>query len=114
MVASQRGVVVGAGGQARDTAWLIQELGDSVAAIEFVGFVLSDLTHRSERDDASRLLGDFSWLEGHRDKVDALALGIGTPGVRLRLARQLQKDFPALDWPALIHPRAIFERRSSQ
>jgi len=107
-------VVVGAGGQARDTAWLIDELARAGAPFRFRGFVLSDLKFLSARDSKDRLLGDFSWLEQHASEVDALALGIGTPAVRLALADRLAREWPRLEWPSLLHPSVQLDRESAR
>lgn len=107
-------VVVGAGGQARDTAWLIDELARAGAPYRFRGFVLSDLKFLGDRDSKERVLGDFSWLEQHASQVDALALGIGTPAVRLALAEQLAREWPRLEWPGLVHPSVQLDRASAE
>lgn len=107
-------VVVGAGGQARDTAWLIDELARAGSPYRFSGFVLSDLKFLGARDSKERLLGDFSWLEQHASEVDALALGIGTPAVRLALAEQLTREWPRLEWPVLVHPSVQLDRESAE
>jgi sugar O-acyltransferase (sialic acid O-acetyltransferase NeuD family) len=111
MSAPQRIVIVGAGGQARDTAWLVREMAAAGASVECVGFVVSDTSRLSSRD--SEVLGDFGWLEGHAERVDALALGIGTPALRLSLGAELSRAFPRLEWPVLVHPRAVFEHDSA-
>jgi len=113
MKAPLRIVVVGAGGQARDTAWLIAELERAGAPVRFGGFVLSDLKFLSERDSRERILGDFAWLERNAKEADGLALGIGTPAVRLALAEQLTKEWPRLEWPALVHPSVQLDRTSA-
>lgn len=107
-------VVVGAGGQARDTAWLIEELARAGASYHFSGFILSDLKYLGPRDSKERLLGDFTWLERHASEVDALALGIGTPLVRLRLAEQLMREWPGMEWPSLVHPSVQIDRQSAE
>lgn len=114
MSAPQRMVVVGAGGQARDTAWLIQELGRAGHAISHRGFVVSDLGRLGPRDSAGEVLGDFSWLAQRRTDYDGLALGIGTPEARLRIARELAELLPDVPWPTLVHPSALFDRASAR
>lgn len=98
--------IVGAGGFAREVAWLIsdialqQSLDETCAQFEFAGFLVSDLSKIGDCD--SKVLGDFSWLKNNR--VEALAMGIGNPAVRLKIGNELQERFPAIKWPALIHP----------
>jgi sugar O-acyltransferase (sialic acid O-acetyltransferase NeuD family) len=114
MPAPQRIVIVGAGGQARDTAWLLSELSTSGAGFELAGFLVSDLSKLSERDSRHQVLGDFSWLERHATSIDGLVLGIGNPQVRVALATELAAAYPRLIWPSLVHPSAIYDRASAK
>lgn len=106
--------VIGAGGFAREIAWLIYDIATEQAMleyqqpIEFVGFLVSDATKLGPRD--TKILGEFSWLK--ENKIDALALGIGNPTTRMKLAEELKRDFPALLWPTLVHPTVRFESGS--
>lgn len=102
-----RVVIIGAGGQARDTDWLIRELGDPFVSL---GYVVSDANRLGPYD--SPVLGDESWLEEHRDEFDGLVLGIGSPTPRLRVAADLAERFPEKAWPTLVHPSAMFDRAS--
>lgn len=104
-------VVIGAHGQARDTAWLIRQINAKSPSFEFVGFVVTDTSKLGPRD--SEVLGDYSWLDANRDSFDALALGIGTPAARLRVAYELSERFPEKPWPPLIHPGVDFDRSSA-
>jgi sugar O-acyltransferase (sialic acid O-acetyltransferase NeuD family) len=102
---SKRIVIIGAGGFAREVAWLISDIAhhqsrENSKTMEVAGFLVSDATKRGERD--SEILGDFTWLE--KNQVDGLAMGIGNPEVRLRLGQELKRRFPRIPWPALIHP----------
>ena len=107
-------VVLGAGGQARDTAWLIQELRAAGSELEFAGFVVSDLAKLTDRDSRSQVLGDFDWLQAHASEIPALALGVGSPKIRLLLAEEAQRRLPQAVWPALIHPRLEIDHASLQ
>jgi sugar O-acyltransferase (sialic acid O-acetyltransferase NeuD family) len=110
----KRIAIIGAGGCAREVAWLIEDIAVSVSEeasrYELVGFLVSDAT-RSGRYD-SPVLGDFSWLQSNH--IDALAIGIGSPTVRLRLTHQLKEKFPEIAWPALIHPSVQWQQRTIQ
>jgi len=93
---SQRIAVVGAGGFARELAWLISDIAHDpsrqklAAPMEVAGFLVSDATKVSKRD--SEILGDFSWLE--ENHVDGLAMGIGSRS-SLALKPRTQAAFPA-------------------
>ena len=108
-----RAVILGAGGQARDVAWLIDEINAVDRRFDVVGLVVGDMRKLGE-NDTHAVLGDHGWLRDHRDAFDGFVLGIGSPRVRLRLARELRDEFPEKSWPSLIHPRAAFDRRTAK
>jgi sugar O-acyltransferase (sialic acid O-acetyltransferase NeuD family) len=106
--------IVGAGGFAREVEWLIKDIGreramrQTMEPLSVAGFLVSDPSQRGKND--SEALGDFSWLRQNR--LDGLAMGIGNPTVRLKLAAELQSEFPNLKWPALIHPSVKYDSSS--
>jgi sugar O-acyltransferase (sialic acid O-acetyltransferase NeuD family) len=100
-------VIIGAGGFAREVKWLLNEMNKKNCEYQFVGYVVSDLSTLSSHDSVDEVLGDFGWLESRRSEIHALAIGIGTPEIRSRIGRELQKKFPEFEWPALVHPNAI-------
>lgn len=114
MPEARRVLVIGAGGQAREVRWIIEQLRAAGEPLSFAGYVVSDLAALGERDSRDEVVGDFAFLHSGRDRFDALALGIGTPVVRLRLAAELEPQFGTQWWPALIHPSVIMDRTSSQ
>ncbi|MDQ3030795.1 MAG: acetyltransferase [Myxococcota bacterium] len=112
MSARKRIVVFGAAGQARDTAWLIRELVRAGNGFELVGFVVSDRSKLGPYDSA--IVGDMDWLLANRGNVDAIAMGIGSPAVRLRIAEQLERELPRVEWPVLVHPSVVIDRESAR
>jgi sugar O-acyltransferase (sialic acid O-acetyltransferase NeuD family) len=110
MSAKKRIVVFGAAGQGRDTAWLIRELARAGENLDFIGFVVSDSSKLGSNDSA--VLGDMDWLIQHRNEIDAIAMGIGTPEARLRVAERIERELPQLEWPVLVHPSVILDRES--
>ncbi|MFO0613639.1 MAG: acetyltransferase [Polyangiaceae bacterium] len=103
----RRLVIVGAGGHARETEWTAELCG-----FEVIGFVVTDVARLGPNDSKDRVLGDYGWIERERHKVDGLVIGIGTPAARLRVAAELMQSFPDVDWPVLVHPSAILDKRS--
>jgi sugar O-acyltransferase (sialic acid O-acetyltransferase NeuD family) len=87
--------IIGAGGNAREIAGIIRDLG----TFRFVGYLAN-----TQGGYNSPTLGDFDWLE--RNSVDCLAMGIGSPRLRLSIGRALAEKFPAVAWPVLVHPTA--------
>lgn len=78
----------------------------------FVGYVVSDTAKLGEHDSRDEVVGDMSWLSEHRDEFCTLAIGIGSPAARLSIYRELQAEFPASYWPALLHPSVTADRGS--
>jgi sugar O-acyltransferase (sialic acid O-acetyltransferase NeuD family) len=107
-------VIVGAGGFAREVAWLVRDINRVEHQYEFMGYVVSDLSRVGEHDSKQEILGDYNWIEKNSGKVDALAMGIGTPAVRKNVATELEARFPKLEWPKLVHPTTQFDRGTSQ
>ena len=102
--------VVGAGGFAREVRWLIDEINRREERYRFLGYIVSDLESLGGRDSTDEVLGDYGWIGSNR--VDCLAVGIGNPGPRLRVARELVELFPAVEWPALVHPSVVWDQGS--
>lgn len=109
----QRIAVIGAGGMAREVASTIAWMNRVEQRFEFVGYVVSDISRLGDRDSRDEVVGDFDWLDQHRSSVDALAIGVGSPSVRLRLVRELGSLLNGISWPALIHPTAIIDLESA-
>jgi sugar O-acyltransferase (sialic acid O-acetyltransferase NeuD family) len=109
----KRIAVIGAGGFAREVAWLIRDLNRVTHQFEFLGFLVSDMSFVRETDNRAEVLGDFNWLDG-TNLADALVIGIGTPRTKLNLAAELDVRFPRLEWPTLIHPTVQFDRNSAK
>ncbi len=110
----RRIAIIGAGGFARELRWLLSEIAtDSKRqcdAFEVAGFLASDCGKLGPRD--SEILGDYDWLDSNH--VDALAIGIGTPVARLKVAEELKSRFPKLEWPAIVHPSVRFDAESCE
>jgi sugar O-acyltransferase (sialic acid O-acetyltransferase NeuD family) len=108
----RRIAIIGAGGFARELRWLLSEIAADPSrryeAFDVAGFLVSDRGKLGSHD--SDVLGEFDWLDDNR--VDALAMGIGTPDARLRIANELKQRFPAIEWPAIVHPSVRFDAKS--
>jgi sugar O-acyltransferase (sialic acid O-acetyltransferase NeuD family) len=110
----KRIAIIGAGGFARELRWLLSDIAADVnrscEAFEIAGFVVTDLGKIGPHE--SEVLGDYRWLDAN--KVDALAMGIGTPAARLEVAAELKCRFPKLEWPAIVHPSLRFDATSCE
>jgi sugar O-acyltransferase (sialic acid O-acetyltransferase NeuD family) len=105
----KRIAVVGAGGMAREVASTLHSINRSRPQFDFLGYIVSDLLRLNERDSRDQVLGDFSWLEQNRSSVDALALGVGSPKARLKLAAEITTLLNKIEWPEIIHPTAVID-----
>ncbi|KKL86481.1 hypothetical protein LCGC14_1944310 [marine sediment metagenome] len=104
----KRVVVIGAGGNAREIAAVIRDVG----GWDFVGFLVSDVSKLSRYDSSDEVLGDFTWLESNQ--IDALVMGIGNPPAKVKVAKELSEQFPTVEWPMLIHPSACIDKASAK
>jgi sugar O-acyltransferase (sialic acid O-acetyltransferase NeuD family) len=110
----KRIAIVGAGGMAREIAAALRWINRTDRQFEFLGYVVSDLSKLEERDSCNQVLGDFGWLTVNRGSLDALAIGVGDPHLRLKLAAELRHLLPEEQWPAIIHPTAIIDLESAR
>jgi sugar O-acyltransferase (sialic acid O-acetyltransferase NeuD family) len=110
----KRIVIIGAGGMAREIASALHWINRGGPQFEFLGYAVSDVSRLGQRDSRDQVLGDFGWLGGNRDSLDALAIGIGSPHLRLRLAAELCQLLPGMEWPAILHPAAIIDLDSAR
>jgi len=96
--------LVGAGGFAREIAWILEEVNARQPAFTLIGYLVSDRKYLERSTTCTPLLGDFSWLRQHRQEVDGLILAVGTPQARKQILTELDRLYPDLEWPAIIHP----------
>jgi sugar O-acyltransferase (sialic acid O-acetyltransferase NeuD family) len=106
--------IIGAGGLAREVAWLLRDINRANICYELLGYIVSDMAQLGEHDSSEQVLGDYGWIEQNLRNVDSITIGIGTPSARKKVASEIQQRFPKLEWPPLIHPTAQFDCRSSQ
>jgi sugar O-acyltransferase (sialic acid O-acetyltransferase NeuD family) len=109
-----RVVIVGAAGQARETAWYLDDINREADTFRLQGFVVSEMANLGPRDSRERVLGDYEWLEAHRSEIDGVILGLGMPGARLKVAAELEARFPNLEWPRVQHPSVRLDPKSAK
>ncbi|HXM63311.1 MAG TPA: hypothetical protein VN950_20790 [Terriglobales bacterium] len=110
----KRIAIIGAGGMAREIASALHWINRIDRQFEFLGYAVSDLSRLGPRDTRDQVLGDFGWLTANRESFDALAIGVGNPHLRLKLAAELRHVLPEVEWPAIIHPTAIIDLDSAR
>ena len=104
-------VIIGAGGLARETKFLIDDINERQAKYEFLGYLVSDLNRLGDYDSKGEVLGDFGWFEGVMEPV-CVAIGIGTPKHRLGVAAEIRSRKTHVEFPVLIHPNVVYDRKN--
>jgi sugar O-acyltransferase (sialic acid O-acetyltransferase NeuD family) len=114
MKSTKRIAIIGAGGFARELAWLIRDINAESHTFDFTGYVVSDTSKLGDRDSRDQVLGDFTWISENVGKLDALAVGIGNPAARLAVTAMLLAEHPDIEWPAIIHPSVKLDHQSAR
>jgi sugar O-acyltransferase (sialic acid O-acetyltransferase NeuD family) len=110
----QRIAIIGAGGMAREFESVLRAMNQVEPRFEFAGYVVSDLSKLGPRDSREQVLGDLEWLVAHKNSIDALAMGIGSPSLRVKMSSELSPMLPEMEWPALMHPSAVIDLDSAR
>lgn len=105
----QRMVIIGAGGMAREMESALHSINRREPRYEFLGFVVSELSRLGPRDSRHQVCGDLAWLQKNASNIDAIALGVGSPAARLRIATEVKALLPNIEWPAIVHPSALID-----
>ena len=95
-------LIVGTGGQARETAQLARQIDPFQERWNRISYVCEDAAHRGQDLPYGTVRYTDSEL-GHLSEVVDVAIGIGHPSIRRRIAQELVAYAP-LQFPNLIHP----------
>jgi sugar O-acyltransferase (sialic acid O-acetyltransferase NeuD family) len=87
----------------REVLQLVKDLAATGARIACVGFLVDPAFRRSAPVGNLAVLGDADWLR--MDEQVAVAIAIGSPAARRRIAERIEQNFGARA-VNLIHPRA--------
>ena len=104
--------VVGAGGNAREIRWLIDDINRIEPSYEFVGYVVSDPGSPGKYDDRDNIVGAIDDLYEGRLAVEAVAIGIGDPAVRYSIGVRIAAELPGVILPPLVHPSVVMDATS--
>ncbi len=99
-------VILGAGGLAREVAFLIEEINRVTPTWNLLGFVVAD------RQLVGSQVGKYTVICAEDDLLGmhtAAVIGIGNPRTVEKIARRLG-DCPNLSFPNLVHPRTIWDQ----
>ena len=96
--------IVGAGGMAREVAWMLRRIGPAVGNLRLVGHVVTDPRYVPSEPTpipVGTLQALVEW------GVEVAVIAIGDAKVRERVALEAAAVSPSLEWPALIDPQAV-------
>jgi sugar O-acyltransferase (sialic acid O-acetyltransferase NeuD family) len=101
-------VIFGAGGLAREVAFLVQDINEVSPTWEILGFVEDDEERVGER------IGEYSVVCSEKellgtDKPIAAAIGIGNPTTIRKIAARF-KDHRSISFPNLVHPGTTWDQ----
>lgn len=92
--------IVGAGGFAREVAWLIEDINEKKLTWEIAGFIDDNLENLGKELNGYKVLGDIDYL--NNQEKSSVVIAIGNSQVRERIANKIKKH----DFPTIIHPEA--------
>jgi sugar O-acyltransferase (sialic acid O-acetyltransferase NeuD family) len=98
-------VIIGAGGFAREVAFLVRDINRRGVMFKFLGYIDSDPAHVGTRVGDDAVIGTDDWLAKRSEPIAAV-IGIGTPAVIAKVVENLRKR-AVVSFPNLIHPSVI-------
>ena len=99
----QRVVILGAGAFARELLWVFREANCINEDWELLGFISEWKEDHGKILCDTRVLGDFSWLNGKGPDIKAIC-GVADPALKEHFVTQVQSI--GLDFCTVIHPNA--------
>lgn len=105
-------VIVGAGGLAREVAWLIEDVNrcSPEAPWNILGFVEATGSRVAELNGRYPILGDDRYLTDRQTRVDAV-IAMGDPAKVQSVSERL-RECDHITFPNVIHPSVIWDRSS--
>lgn len=103
-------VIIGAGGQGRETAEIVQDRARQVGDVALLGFVDEAAAALGPSVDGVPVLGDWGWFDGVDRGAVAVLCAVGRPAVSRQLAGRARalglRLANAISPRALVSPRA--------
>lgn len=107
---SQRLIVLGTGGLAREVAMVVDVMNARDHRWDFYGFVGHSESERGKDLGFGCVLGDDEWLLSQNFRAD-LVIGIGYPQVRAKVLERYLSMGDRFSYPNLIHPLSICDSK---
>ncbi|MFC0236517.1 acetyltransferase [Fictibacillus phosphorivorans] len=99
-------VVYGAGGFAREVAYLIEQINENNPTWNLLGYIDDNKENQGEILNGYQVLGNIEWFK-NTEKI-SVALGIGSPKVKKAIVEKLNEFNGKIEFPNLIHPTVIY------
>ena len=107
-MASERVVIIGAGGHAREVAEILRHRARECGGPGVVGFVVDDPENHDAEVGRLPVLGDWSWFDGADGDGLAVICAVGLPPARKRLAERAAAR--GLPFASAVSPLAYVSR----
>lgn len=105
-------VIVGAGGHGKDIAQLIRDINRSFPRWNLLGYMDDDPDKTGRAVNGYRVLGTTELLEREAYRNVYVVCAIGGAKARKKAVERLQRRYPHLRFPALVHPTAVVGDRT--
>ncbi|MGL4672997.1 acetyltransferase [Cetobacterium sp.] len=96
--------IVGAGGFAREVAWLIEDINEKNPTWEILGFIDDNSEMLGKELNGYKVLGNLEYL--NKQELANVVIAIGMGEIREKIIIQIKKH----KFPILIHPSVIASR----
>ena len=84
-------VILGAGGFAREVAWLIEEINNKNEEWDLLGFIEEGNINIGSILNNDKVLGDFEWIKKNKQDNLFYISAVGDPKLRIRFSEAAEK-----------------------
>jgi len=101
-------VILGAGGFAREVAWLIEDINKEKAEWNLLGYIEESTHNIGKYINGKKVLGTFNWIKENKDKNLYYVCAVGSPNLKNRFHKLVEElnIIPV----TLIHPSVIMSK----
>lgn len=92
--------IIGAGGFAREVAWLIEDINEKNPTWEIMGFIDENEENIGKEINGYKVVGDLEYLNNQEKSYVTIAIGTGK--IREKIAKEIKNH----EFSKLIHPNA--------
>ncbi|WP_179233023.1 acetyltransferase [Paenibacillus rigui] len=101
-------VIVGSGGQGRETAQLIKDINRDHHKWDILGYIDERLEQQGRVLRGVRVLGGMNSVQEYVEMESCCFIcAIGQPEIRRRVVEELNTKYPQIRYATLIHPTAV-------